>query len=295
VRLWQPPRGVRCDHALASGTEIGPFYDALLAKVAAQAPTRAAAVQRLADALDRTVCLGVATNRAFLARVLRHPAFGEDAVSTAFLAQHFPDDETRANPAPSWLRALAAASQALLAPATLPALWAGWTSSGRVETTQPIDAGAGVETWHLSGTPDDVLAQGSGSSHRLAGLERESRSTVRARVDGRPVRARCLQDDDTSWWLCDGIDCTVRDLRWTPAPAVGGATVGALRAPMHGRITEVHARAGAAVQAGALLLVMEAMKMEHRIHAPFAGTVSALHTRVDEQVFARQVLIEIDA
>jgi biotin carboxyl carrier protein len=47
------------------------------------------------------------------------------------------------------------------------------------------------------------------------------------------------------------------------------------------------------VQAGALLLVMEAMKMEHQIVAPFDGTVSALHTRVDDQVGARQVLIEI--
>ena len=68
---------------------------------------------------------------------------------------------------------------------------------------------------------------------------------------------------------------------------------GALRAPMHGRVTQLHAQIGASVQAGSLLLVMEAMKMEHQIHAPFAGTVSALHTRVDDQVGARQVLIEI--
>jgi geranyl-CoA carboxylase alpha subunit len=62
---------------------------------------------------------------------------------------------------------------------------------------------------------------------------------------------------------------------------------------MHGRITQIHAATGEAVQAGALLLVMEAMKMEHRIIAPFAGTIGALHTRIDDQVAARQVLIEI--
>ena len=62
---------------------------------------------------------------------------------------------------------------------------------------------------------------------------------------------------------------------------------------MHGRITQVHAAPGASVQAGALLIVMEAMKMEHQVHAPFAGTVSALHTSVGEQVAARQLLVHI--
>jgi biotin carboxyl carrier protein len=64
---------------------------------------------------------------------------------------------------------------------------------------------------------------------------------------------------------------------------------------MHGRVTQVLVAAGANVQAGALLIVMEAMKMEHQIHAPFAGTVSALHARVDDQVAARQLLIELAA
>ena len=62
---------------------------------------------------------------------------------------------------------------------------------------------------------------------------------------------------------------------------------------MHGRVTQVNAAPGDRVQAGALLVVMEAMKMEHQIHAPFAGTVVALHTRVGEQVAARQVLVEV--
>jgi biotin carboxyl carrier protein len=85
----------------------------------------------------------------------------------------------------------------------------------------------------------------------------------------------------------------LRDLRLIGVQGVQASAAGALRAPMHGRVTQVLARPGARVPAGALLLVMEAMKMEHQIHAPFAGTVQALHTRVDDQVAARQVLIEI--
>jgi len=293
VRHWQPPRGVRCDHALASGCEVSPFYDSMLAKVIAHAPTRDAAIHQLADALDRTVCLGVTTNRAFLARVLRHPAFAGDGVTTAFLGQHFADDAARGSDAPSWLRALAAASHALLPPAALPPLWAGWTSSDRVDTFAPIETGGAAETWRLTGTPREFVAIWGDTKHTLCGLERESRSTVHARIDGKPVTARCVHDGDDSWWLCDGAEATLRDLRLIGTQGAQASAAGALRAPMHGRVTQVHAAAGASVQAGALLLVMEAMKMEHQIVAPFTGTVSALHTRVDDQVAARQVLIEI--
>jgi geranyl-CoA carboxylase alpha subunit len=118
---------------------------------------------------------------------------------------------------------------------------------------------------------------------------------VHARVDGRPVTARCVQVGGESWWLCEGADARLRDLRLVGTQGERTAAAGALRAPMHGRVTQVHACAGAAVEAGTLLLVMEAMKMEHRIVAPFAGTVGALHARVDDQVAARQVLIEIEA
>ena len=295
VRHWQPPRGVRCDHALASGCEVSPFYDSMLAKLIAHAPTRDAAIQRLADALDRTACLGLATNRAFLARVLRHPAFGGDAVSTAFLGQHFADDPARACQAPSWLRALAAASQAVLPQAALPPLWAGWAASGRIETASPIEADGRAETWQLRGTPQALVASCGEHRHAITGLARASRSTVHASIDGRPVSARAVHEAEASWWLCEGAEATLRDLRLIGTQATKALAAGALRAPMHGRVTQLHAQVGASVPAGQLLLVMEAMKMEHQIHAPFAGTVSALHTRVDDQVAARQVLIEIAA
>jgi len=140
LRHWQPPRGVRCDHALASGCVVSPFYDSMLAKLIAHAPSRGAAIHHLADALDRTVCLGLTTNRGFLARVLRHPAFAGGAVTTAFLAQQFADNAARGTDAASSLRALIAAANATLAPAAPPALWAGWTSSHQVACTSPQSA-----------------------------------------------------------------------------------------------------------------------------------------------------------
>ena len=302
VRHWQPPRNARCDHALASGCEVSPFYDSMLAKVIAHAPTRAEAVHQLADALDRTVCLGVTTNRAFLARVLRHPAFVDDggtAVSTAFLGQHFAGHDARQGEddggAPSWLRALAAASHAALAPAAPPALWAGWTSSNRIETLAPLGIGEAVEVWRLAGSPLDLIVSLGTRVHAITTLRRESRSIVHALIDGRPVTARCVHEASESWWQCEGFELAARDLRLVGAQAAQGVAAGALRAPMHGRVTQVLVAPGASVQAGELLLVMEAMKMEHQIVAPFAGVVSAVHANVDEQVAARQVLVEIGA
>ncbi|MDE2092351.1 MAG: ATP-grasp domain-containing protein [Burkholderiales bacterium] len=295
VLHWQPPRSVRCDHALVSGCEVSPYYDSMLGKLIAHASSRHAAIHQLADALDRTVCLGVATNRAFLAHVLRHPAFAGDAVTTAFLDQHCADDAARGAAAPSWLCALAAASHAALAPAAPPALWAGWTSSNRIETVAPIEVGDAVQAWRLAGAPHEFTAICGTQTHTIAGLVRESRSIVHAVIDGRPVSARCVHEGDTSWWQCEGVELAARDLRLAGTQTARSAAPGALRAPMHGRVTQVHAVPGARVNAGALLLVMEAMKMEHQIHAPFAGTVSVLHARLDDQVAARQVLIEIVA
>jgi len=290
---WQPPRSVRCDHALASGCEVSPFYDSMLAKLIAHAPSRTEATHKLADALDRSVCLGVTTNRAFLASVLRHPAFSGDSVTTAFLVQHFGDDGLRAGAAPSWLRALAAASNATLAHAAASPLWAGWTSSNRVDTLSPIGVFDSTESWRLEGSPQSLTARCGGHTHQIVGLVRESRSLVHAVVDGRPVSARCVFDGMEAWWQCDGFELTLQDLRLAAPRSTTGAKAGTLRAPMHGRVTQLHAAPGASVKAGELLLVMEAMKMEHQVHAPFAGTVSALYTSVGEQVAARQVLVEV--
>ena len=97
----------------------------------------------------------------------------------------------------------------------------------------------------------------------------------------------------TAWWLSDGVELAVEDLRLAGAASVSAAAAGALRAPMHGRVTQVLVAPGATVAAGTLLLVMEAMKMEHQLVAPRAGSVVALQARVGDQVAARQVLIEL--
>src|SRR5690606_15237111 len=114
IARWQPARNVRTDHALRDGSVVSPWYDSMLAKVIAHGATRTQAATRLADALDRTVCLGLPTNRAFLAMVLRNQTFLSGEFSTGFIAQNFADNSRRAAPVPETLWAIAAAALATL-------------------------------------------------------------------------------------------------------------------------------------------------------------------------------------
>jgi acetyl/propionyl-CoA carboxylase alpha subunit len=86
LSLWQPSAAVRVDHALESGMAIPPFYDSMIAKLIAHAPTRDQARAQLAAALDETVALGVPTNKAFLASVLRDRSFANGEATTDFLS-----------------------------------------------------------------------------------------------------------------------------------------------------------------------------------------------------------------
>ena len=95
---WEPSPAVRVDHALEPGAEIPPFYDSMIAKLIAHAPTRDEACERLAAALDATVALGLPTNKAFLAAVLRDGTFRAGRATTAFLSS-FRFEAARPDPA----------------------------------------------------------------------------------------------------------------------------------------------------------------------------------------------------
>ena len=299
IARWSAAPVARTDHALAAGADVSPFYDSMLGKLIAHAPTREGAVAQLAEALDRTVCLGVTTNRAFLARVLRHPSFVAGEVTTDFLAQHFPADASRAAVAPPGLEALAAAALALLSREHLPALWVGWSSSPVVACEVPLSVIGAARLWQLTGTRSELVARGPDSEHRIAALlERRGGETggeIDAEIDGRPVRAIFARVGDASWWLAEGAEIAVVDARLHGRSSDATKASGALLAPMHGRVTQVLVTPGIVVEAGALLLVIEAMKMEHQIRAPRAGTIAALHARPGDQVAARQCLVEMQA
>ncbi|HTJ05875.1 MAG TPA: biotin carboxylase N-terminal domain-containing protein [Caldimonas sp.] len=292
---WRAPMGVRVEAALADGADVPQHYDSMLAKVVAHAPTRAAALARLAGALDDTLCWGVTTNRAFLVRVLRDADLVAGDVDTAFLALRWSDDASRATPAPSWLEAVAAASLALVPRSPLPALWSGWSSSPAIETTAEIDVAGTTSRWLLAGTRTAFDARSASATHRIERLACRA-GAIDVVVDGRLRRIDFAIDDaGRGHWQCEGLELAASDLRLRGAARKRGEASGVLVAPMHGRVTQACVAEGSEVVAGALLVVIEAMKMEHQIRAPHAGRVASLHVRAGDQVAARQPLVEVAA
>ncbi|MBT9457299.1 MAG: ATP-grasp domain-containing protein [Burkholderiaceae bacterium] len=288
---WQAPAGVRCDHALADGLDIAPFYDSMLAKLIAHAPTRTAAAAQLADALDRTLCLGLATNRGLLARILRDDEFLSGDFSTALLARRFPDDASRQTPLPGGLQALAAAAIALLPATPLPDLWADWSSDKPVDQQVPLEH----QRWQLQGTGSNLTASCAAETHQITDLRLSGPQQLSATLDGRPLRATRVPDGNRLWLMAEGVELAVEDRRLSPAQQTQALATGAVLAPMHGRLVLLNAQPGDRVEVGTLLAVMEAMKMEHQLTAPISGIVRAIHARVGEQVAARKLLLEVVA
>ena len=289
---WQAPAGLRCDAALQSGMQVSPFYDSMLGKLIAHGPDRTSALRQLADGLDRTQCIGLPTNRAFLAQVLRHPVFAAGDFSTAFLAQHLPATEPASSVHLNGLLAVCLAAT----PATpLPPLWAGWQPAGRIDTTMPLQVQGQRQVWALQCAGQVWQARCADHTVEISALQVSADGQVAAVANGQPVRATLVRQG-TQFWLQSGpVDLHGEDLRLQAASRAQTASSGAVMAPMHGRVVRVEVTPGQTVAAGQTLLVMEAMKMEHRLLAPIAGQVKGLHAQPGEQVAARRVLAEIEA
>jgi len=283
------PDGVRVDTGVESGSVISPYYDPMIAKVIAHGRTRDEAARRLADALCRAEIHGMTTNRDFLVRVLRHPEFLEGRADTGFLERH------DLSAALIQDRGLAAAAAALAGQAgrraagrvlgTLPSGWRNNASqlqtasfAGDLEVGYRFDRGGRLAELHVDGeplaaprlhacTPDLVDLEVDGVRHRY-------------RVSGTSVNTEQGQVD-------------LQELPRFPDPTAA-AHAGTLSSPMPGSVIRVMVDAGAEVVARQPLMVIEAMKMEHEIVAPAAGTVAELRVAEGSQVQTGAILAVID-
>ncbi|MBQ0829138.1 acetyl/propionyl/methylcrotonyl-CoA carboxylase subunit alpha [Streptomyces tagetis] len=306
LRLSEPHgEGVRTDSGLDEGTEVGSLYDPMLAKVIAHGPDRATALRRLRAALAETVTLGVRTNAGFLRRLLAHPAVIAGELDTGLVERDVESLVT--DEVPDEVYAVAA----LLRQAALARDGGG---AG--------DPFAAADGWRLGGerawTPHHLRVPGrepvtvrvretadGGYELLAAGAERPSRAfavtPVRTgggerytvRLDGVTHTVAALPDG--SWIGRDGDAWQVRDHDPVAASLNRAAHAGAdsLTAPMPGTVTVVKAAVGDEVAAGQSLLVVEAMKMEHVICAPHAGTVAELDVTPGTTVSMDQVLAVI--
>ncbi|MET9081978.1 biotin carboxylase N-terminal domain-containing protein [Streptomyces sp. NPDC004237] len=270
--------GVRTDSGLSEGTEVGSLYDPMLSKVIAYGPDRETALRKLRAALAETVTLGVQTNAGFLRRLLAHPAVVAGELDTG-LVERVVDDLVPTDVPDEVYEAAAAVRLEALRP-----VGAGWTD--------PFSVPSG---WRLGGTPkpvgfplrvQDPVVYVPRGTHTVTG------DRVSVTLDG--VRHTFRRAAD--WIGRDGDAWQVRDHDPVAASLTGVGHAGAdsLTAPMPGTVTVVKVAVGDEVAAGQSLLVVEAMKMEHVISAPHAGTVAELDVRPGATVAMDHVLAVIN-
>ncbi|MFJ9755229.1 acetyl-CoA carboxylase biotin carboxylase subunit [Streptomyces sp. NPDC101149] len=269
--------GVRTDSGLTEGTEVGSLYDPMLSKVIAYGPDRATALRRLRAALARTVTLGVQTNAGFLRRLLAHPAVVAGELDTGLVEREVEGLVPTGIPEEVYEAAAAVRLDALRPHGE------GWTD--------PFSVPSG---WRLGGEPRPLafpLRVYEPVEYAPRGAHTVTGDRVSVVLDG--VRHTFHRAAD--WLGRDGDAWHVRDHDPVAASLTGGARSGtdSLTAPMPGTVTVVKVAVGDEVTAGQSLLVVEAMKMEHVISAPHAGTVAELDVTPGTTVAMDQVLAVI--
>ncbi len=269
---------------MAAGDEMTPFYDPLIAKVIAHAPTREAALDRLAAALERTVVAGIRSNAGLLASLARADAFRAARFDTGFVERHVaalgaaaPDHAAAAAGALHLLNR-DAARNATDATIEWPSPWDahdGFQLSGRRETTLPLEVDGAAATATVRYRAGAALVT----------------------VDGAlPASDVSLIDGgDAVYVVRRGRQTVVRLRALDPFDAAHAGEGGRVTAPMHGKMIEVLVAAGDTVRKGQRLAVIEAMKMEHALAAPSDGTVANVRVSAGDQVAEGALVMTIES
>jgi 3-methylcrotonyl-CoA carboxylase alpha subunit len=287
VALQFPPADeLRLDTGVEAGSEVTPYYDPMIAKLIVHAKTREAALDRLAKALDHTIVVGPRNNAGFLAKLCRAAEFRKGQFDTGFIDRNaaqlgaVPQAIDRAAAALGVQRLLTQQSRALS------------SENEAEELASPWDEN---DAFQLSGERRlqlPVLVEGDGMIAEVGyGPAGQTIS-----IDGTPAAPDgfVVSDQDAVYVLRHGRQTKValRDL--TLDEAGDQDKSGLVRAPMHGKVLGVLVEMGARVSRGQRVAIIEAMKMEHTLLAPFDGIVADIVVGQDAQIAEGAKIMRIE-
>ena len=285
VVRWPEGEGIRVDTGVREGQEVTPYYDPMLAKVIAYAPTRTGALARLDAALGATAIAGPRTNVAFLRELVRSPAMQAGKMDTsvierdlASLAAARPPDHAAAARAVEELVKREQARIAGRAARRSDERRSPWNAS------DAFDFGARREiqlSIRINGDTARARVRFSGNGPRATVEGKDSVDCQLVEVDGGLVAIR----EDRADFIRLG-DAVAVDLDHLDADGV-------VSAPMHGKVLSIEVKVGDRVSKGQRLAVVEAMKMEHALNAYADGTVAEVAVTAGSQVAEGARLIVI--
>jgi propionyl-CoA carboxylase alpha chain/3-methylcrotonyl-CoA carboxylase alpha subunit len=291
--VW--PSGLRVDAALIDGGDVSPFYDPMVAKLVAHASDRSSALLALRDGIERTRIAGLTTNLGFLARLLAHPDAAAGPVDTHFIDRHLAT-LSGGDVAPAAAAAAAGIACSTTARAAKSSPWGGRIGGFDRRYLDP-EAPLGRQTFVHRDAPIEVrLRAGKGGAPAL--VVGEHAYDVTAEFDGKwwhgavDGAAWCALAAPDRLELMVGGD-RVALTRASAAAQAASDTGDAAVAPMPGVVVVVSVGVGDRVAKGAVVAIVEAMKMENQVLAPFAGVVREVRCRKQESVIANQVLVVI--
>lgn len=301
IHVWRPAEGVRTDAGIASGGEVSPYYDAMVAKVIALGSTRDEARLKLIQALKDTVLFGVASNRDFLIDVLEQSRFADGAATTAFISETYGDAGFPAHELQAEELAVAAvvhhtlAQREANADARVSVELLDWSSAADLET---------IFDYPLDGGVVEVRVQPRGESEYQVMIEENQlqvlvrqleHGELLATVNGHAARgAYWLSASGMLFMNLGSRSFKVIDAASIDSDKQESGSGGRVVAPMHGVLLEILVAEGDSVSRGDKLAVLEAMKMQHEILAEVDGTVVRVASTADSQLAANDLILEIE-
>ncbi len=289
---WEPPPDLRVDGGFEGGDVVGSRYDPLLAKLVAWGEDREQARRRLARGLSRCVALGLPNNRGQLVRVLEHPEFQACNIHTHFLDEHAEALRTPVDAGRDRDAAIAALVEDWLARRArdpLPSVPSGWRNNPLRPQRARLSLGGEERELHYRAL-DDRRLEVDGVVVQILGTD-----PLLLEIDGLTRAFPMARDGARVWVHTPEASLLLEQLPDHPDPRDREEEAGLhVRAPTPGRVVQVRASVGDAVERGAVLVVLEAMKMEQPLRAMASGVVRSVHAQLGEQVDAGALLVELE-
>jgi 3-methylcrotonyl-CoA carboxylase alpha subunit len=289
---------VRVDTGVEQDDEITPHYDPMIAKLIVWDENRERALARMLQALADYRIVGVTSNVGFLSRLVACPAFAHADLDTGLIERErdflFPAGDAAEPPRDAWL--LAALAELLrdrnygaahaAASGDPHSPWHrrdGWRANGAARREILLRHGGAEKRVVAAYRDDGFLLEIDGQASPAAG-ELRADGTLRADLAGRRLTVTVIAAVEKRHVFFDGMSFIFVAVDPHHHAGEGAGAEGGLTAPMPGKVIALLAEPGAKVAKGTPLVVLEAMKMEHTLVAPTAGTVKAFCYAVGEQV-----------
>jgi propionyl-CoA carboxylase alpha chain len=303
--IAEKSRAVRNDTGVFEGGEISMYYDPMIAKLCTWAPSRAEAIEEMRSALDAFELEGIGHNLPFLAAVMDHPKFNSGEMTTAFIAEEYPEGFEGVTLNDAALRRIAASAAAMHRVAEIRRS----RISGRMDNherrvgTDWIVTLQGQDfalTMSADRQGSDVIF-GDGKSYRIESDWTPGDTLARLDVGGKPLILKVERRTSGYRIRYRGADLTVT-IR-TPRQAELAArmpektppdTSKMLLCPMPGLIVKIDVEEGHEVQEGQALCTVEAMKMENMLRAEKKATVKKINATAGQSLAVDDVIMEFE-